>query len=91
MRRRTNPEPLHQYIASQIQHVPISTYSGRCLLGRKARDDDPSDPPKGMFDDILSPEDRDTAETSILPADKHRFEKSRLAADVSCVSVLPAC
>ena len=57
----------------------------------KARDDDPSDPPKGMFDDILSPEDRDTAETSILPADKHRFEKSRLAADVSCVSVLPAC
>ena len=57
----------------------------------KARDDDSSDPPKGMFDDILSPEDRDTAETNILPADKQRFEKSRVAAEVRCFSVLPEC
>ncbi|TFY53997.1 hypothetical protein EVJ58_g9122 [Rhodofomes roseus] len=47
----------------------------------KAREDDPGDAPKGMFDDILSPEDRDMAETSILPVDKQRFEKSRVAAE----------
>ena len=57
----------------------------------KARDDDSSDPPKGMFDDILSPEDRETAETNILPADKQRFEKSRVSAEVCCFSALLEC
>ncbi|KZT73104.1 hypothetical protein DAEQUDRAFT_722218 [Daedalea quercina L-15889] len=47
----------------------------------KAREDDSSDGPKGMFDDILSPDDRDTVDTTILPVDKQRFERSRITAE----------
>lgn len=39
-------------------------------------------PQKGLFDDILPPDDRDTGKTSVEAGDKHRFEKSRLAAEV---------
>lgn len=38
---------------------------------------------KGMFDDFLSPEDRDTGQTSIMQGDKTRFEKARAVGDVS--------
>ncbi|KAI0077895.1 hypothetical protein K474DRAFT_1661128 [Panus rudis PR-1116 ss-1] len=37
---------------------------------------------KGMFDDLLTPEDRDTTQTSITPGDKARFDKARAAADL---------
>lgn len=37
---------------------------------------------KGIFDDILSKTERDTAHTTIQPGDRTRFEKSRSAADV---------
>ena len=48
----------------------------------KERADDPDDSKKGMFDDLLPPEDRDTTATNIAQVDKQRFEKSRAAADV---------
>lgn len=38
---------------------------------------------KGMFDDLLSPEDRDIGQTTITLSDKTRFEKARVAGDVS--------
>ncbi|KAH9928673.1 uncharacterized protein B0H18DRAFT_1156648 [Fomitopsis serialis] len=47
----------------------------------KAREDDSSDGPKGMFDDILSPEDRDMTEMTIIGLDKQRFEKSRVVVE----------
>ena len=50
----------------------------------KAREDPPSeDIERGLFDDILSPEDRDTRETTIGLHDHERFERSRANAEVS--------
>jgi hypothetical protein len=49
--------------------------------GRR-RDRDEDDPPKGMFDDILSSEERDTSKTSIRDTDKQMFERSRALAEV---------
>lgn len=47
----------------------------------KEREDD--EPPKGLFDDVLSVDERDTGKTVIELGDKNRFERSRLAAEVS--------
>lgn len=49
----------------------------------KEREDD--EPPKGLFDDILSVDDRDTTKTTILNSDKQHFERSRVLAEVSQV------
>jgi hypothetical protein len=40
-------------------------------------------PQKGLFDDILGVDDRDTARTTVEFLDKQRFERSRLIAEVS--------
>ena len=40
-------------------------------------------PQKGLFDDILGVDDRDTTKTTVEFMDKQRFERSRLAAEVS--------
>ena len=37
---------------------------------------------KGMFDDILTPEERDTSKTEITPEDTRRFEAARARAEV---------
>ncbi|KAL7279059.1 hypothetical protein ACG7TL_006895 [Trametes sanguinea] len=48
----------------------------------KARDDGAQeDSERGMFDDILSVEDRDTRDTSIREADIQRFERARVLAE----------
>ncbi|CAL1716779.1 unnamed protein product [Somion occarium] len=36
---------------------------------------------KGMFDDLLTPEDRDTTQTTITQADKTRFERARTTSE----------
>ncbi|KAH8117797.1 acyl-CoA N-acyltransferase [Phellopilus nigrolimitatus] len=51
----------------------------------KAREDDNDRSKKGMFDDILSVEDRDTSKTSVLNIDKDRFEKARVVAESKLV------
>ena len=48
----------------------------------KEREQETDEVQKGMFDDFLSPEDRDTSLTAITEADKQRMEKSRIAAEV---------
>ncbi|KAI0661535.1 hypothetical protein C8Q70DRAFT_910587 [Cubamyces menziesii] len=49
----------------------------------KAREDGvQEEPERGMFDDILSVEDRDVRDTSIRDADVQRFERSRVLAEV---------
>jgi histone acetyltransferase MYST4 len=40
---------------------------------------------KGIFDDILNPDDRDTSRTAITPGDKLKFERSRQAAEVRVI------
>lgn len=49
----------------------------------KEREDEPDDLKKGMFDDLLNAEDRDTLQTIISNSDKMRFDKSRNEAEVS--------
>ena len=48
----------------------------------KRRDRDEDDTPKGMFDDILSTEDRDITKTSIRESDKQLFERTHGLAEV---------
>jgi histone acetyltransferase MYST4 len=43
---------------------------------------------KGIFDDILNPDDRDTSRTVITPGDKLKFERSRQAAEVRVIFVM---
>ncbi|KAF8896245.1 hypothetical protein BD779DRAFT_1494815 [Infundibulicybe gibba] len=57
----------------------LSTQKGK---GKEREDDEL---PKGLFDDILSPEDRDIAKTTIVNSDKQRFERSRLAVEEKLV------
>lgn len=47
-------------------------------------DDDNFGSRKGMFDDFLSSEERDTSKTNVLNSDRDRFERSRIVADVRC-------
>lgn len=49
----------------------------------KERAEDVDESKKGMFDDFLPPDERDTGATAVVHADKQRFDKSRAAADVS--------
>lgn len=49
----------------------------------KAREEEEDDEPKkGLFDDVLGPEDRDVMKTTVSSSDKDRFEKARLHSDV---------
>ncbi|TFK93998.1 hypothetical protein K466DRAFT_36586 [Polyporus arcularius HHB13444] len=50
--------------------------------GRAREDPLPDDVDRGLFDDILSPEDRDTRETTIGLHDHERFERSRANAEL---------
>jgi hypothetical protein len=51
--------------------------------GKEKEESSDEEPSKSLFEDILTPEDRDTSRTTITQADKLRFERSRHAADVS--------
>ena len=51
--------------------------------GKEREDSSDDEPVKGLFDEILTPEDRDTSRTGIIHGDKLRFERSRQAAEVS--------
>lgn len=47
----------------------------------KEKEDSDGEPPKGLFDDVLSVEERDTSKTTIEVGDKIRFERSRALAE----------
>ncbi|KAL4268783.1 MYST (SAS/MOZ) family protein [Pleurotus pulmonarius] len=47
----------------------------------KGKEREPPESPKGMFNDILPPEDRDTTKTTITAWDKQQFERSRQVAE----------
>ena len=46
------------------------------------------DPVKGLFDDILTVDQRDTSKTAITHSDKIRFDRSRFAAEVSTLLIV---
>ncbi|KAI0291911.1 acyl-CoA N-acyltransferase [Multifurca ochricompacta] len=51
--------------------------------GKEKEDSSDEEPAKGLFDDILTPEDRDTSKTVIMHSDKVRFERSRQATELN--------
>jgi hypothetical protein len=57
--------------------------------GKEREESSDEEPSKGLFDDILTPEDRDTSKTAITQADKLRFERSRQTAEVSATFNIP--
>jgi len=57
--------------------------------GKEREESSDEEPPKGLFDDILTPEDRDTSKTAITQADKLRFERSRQTTEVSTSFSIP--
>ncbi len=57
---------------------------GRARAEDIGTDDDNFGARKGMFDDILNGEERDTSKTIVLNNDRERFERSRMVADVRC-------
>ena len=54
----------------------------RLRLGKHRRNHSSDDEQKSQFENFLSPEEYDTTKTVVVPEDKTRFEKSRLAAEV---------
>lgn len=57
----------------------VSNQKGK---GRARDDEEEEETRKGLFDDILSVDDRDTLKTSIFNSDKDRFERARQLAEV---------
>ncbi|TFK40263.1 hypothetical protein BDQ12DRAFT_711658 [Crucibulum laeve] len=68
-RRRDSTPPVHY---PRVRLLPPQKSKG------KEREEDE---PRGLFDDILKPEERDTAKTTITTQDKDKFERSRAIAE----------
>lgn len=56
--------------------------------GKEKEESSDEEPTMGLFDEILTPEDRDTSKTMITQGDKLRFERSRQATEVSFALVI---
>jgi len=56
--------------------------------GKEKEESSDEEASRNLFDDILTPEDRDTSRTAIVHADKLKFERSRQAADVSATLII---
>lgn len=72
--------------------VPHSVPKVRLRLSSqkgKAKECEEEELHKGLFDDILTEAERETLKTSITAADKQRFERSRIIAEVRCCNLIP--
>lgn len=75
--RPTTPEPTPR--PRKTVRLRFSNQKGK---GKARDEDEDEEAKKGMFDDILNVEDRDTMKTTIVSGDKERFDKARNGADV---------
>ncbi|KAF9525653.1 hypothetical protein CPB83DRAFT_837983 [Crepidotus variabilis] len=57
--------------------------------GAKGKEREEEEPSRGLFEDILSQDERDTNKTTIMNSDKVHFERSRLAAEAKLVPPQP--
>lgn len=91
-----DPEPIRPYksvrlkVTSPVPPTPAARPTIRLKLSArtakgKDREEETDEAKKGMFDDLLGPEDRDTSQTNVSSTDKSRFEKSRAEAEVSAL------
>lgn len=76
----TPPQPPHLSVKLRLSQLP----SGKGKAKEESSDEEPQ---KGMFDDYLNPEQRDTTKTIITVRDKLRFESSRKSAEVICIRI----
>lgn len=76
--------PTSQSPPSRPQKVflRLNKGKGRARDSGPETDGEDDESPRGLFDEILNEEDRDTSKQSILNSDKERFEKSRQEAEV---------
>ncbi|KAF9466565.1 hypothetical protein BDZ94DRAFT_1288192 [Collybia nuda] len=65
-------------IGAPLPRVRLRLPSHKAKGKEREREEDDR---KGVFDDILTPEERDTTKTSITNMDKQRFERSRMLAE----------
>ncbi|KAG5645524.1 hypothetical protein DXG03_005799 [Asterophora parasitica] len=86
----SDDEPLpssspRQHKRARIQQSPVSHTIPRIRLRLaqkgKGKEREEEEPQKGLFDDILTEEERDTLKTAITAGDKQRFERSRMVAE----------
>ncbi|GLB40489.1 putative histone acetyltransferase [Lyophyllum shimeji] len=80
----TSPHRQHKRV--RLEHSPVSHPLPRVRLRLptqkgKGKEREEEEPPKGLFDEILTEEERDTLKTAITAADKQRFERSRAIAE----------
>lgn len=50
--------------------------------GKAKEEDEEDEPQRGLFDEVLDPDERDVMKTTVFSKDKERFEKARLLSDV---------
>jgi hypothetical protein len=78
------PSPITQR-SQRVRGRPVSPPSSppkiRLRLPGRGRQEEE----KGIFDDILTAEDRDTSKTTVTNGDKQKFDNSRRTAEVSVV------
>lgn len=78
IQRSPTPQPSPPRPRKTVR-LRVSNQKGK---GRARDDDEEEETRKGLFDDILSVDDRDTLKTSIFNSDKDRFERARQLAEV---------
>ncbi|KAI0058778.1 hypothetical protein BV25DRAFT_1890871 [Artomyces pyxidatus] len=55
--------------------------------GKEKEESSDEEPPKGLFDEMLTPEERDTTKTKIASLDKVKFDRSRQTAELLAATV----
>ncbi|KAJ7221010.1 hypothetical protein B0H12DRAFT_311714 [Mycena haematopus] len=81
-RKRTRPLPL-----PSAPPLPTPTVRLRIPKARRRRHED--EEPPGLFDEILTLDERDTSKTAIAVPDKQKFDKSRAVAEVDLSRARP--
>ncbi|KAG6817155.1 hypothetical protein H0H87_012116 [Tephrocybe sp. NHM501043] len=84
----TSPRQKRTRAHSPVSH-PLPRIHLRLSQKGKERDCEEEDPGKGLFDNILTEEERETSKTSITLADKIRFDQSRAIAEAQNVPPPP--
>lgn len=83
-RSKTRPSISQQTrAASPVKRLSVKLRIPSRGIGKATDEED--EPRKGLFDDVLSAEDRETSRSSILAGDKDRFEKARMLSEAKIV------
>ncbi|TFK72958.1 hypothetical protein BDN72DRAFT_815391 [Pluteus cervinus] len=68
-------------VSSPVQRQHLPRVRLRLPAQNKGKDREEEEPPKGMFEDILTTEERDTSKTTITNLDRVCFDRSRRVAE----------